>query len=212
VDASGNAIKNVTLNPAQADITLPLVQEAGYKDVAIYPRTEGRPAAGYYVTRIRVSPERITVRGDPQIVSAMLSYAETQRVNLTGLTSDLVEEVTLDLPPGVTPVEDQRIQMFVTIEALQGSLKVTPQVQVVGLAEGLTATVSPTVVDVILSGPLPILDQLDEDTDVIVTIDLTGLTVGTYNKEPKVQISRSEVISESIFPGVISVTITAGPP
>jgi YbbR domain-containing protein len=212
LDAQGNAIKSVTLDPPQADVTLPLIQEAGYRDVAIVARTVGQPDTGYYITGIRVVPDLITVRGDPQIVSAMQPYAETEPVNLTGLTSDLVQGVSLDLPPGVSPVNDQKIQMFVSVQALQGSRKLSPKVQIVGLGNGLSATFSPLTVDVILSGPVAILDRLNPDTDIFVTIDLTGLAAGVYKVEPKIQISRSEIASESIFPGVISVTIKTGGP
>lgn len=211
LDAGGNVIKNVTLNPTQAEITVPVVQEAGYKDVSILPQPIGVPAEGYYITRVSVVPDKVTVRGDPQIVAAMQSFAETEPVVLDGLTSDLVQEVTLDLPPGVTPVENTKIQILITIRALQSSRKFNPQVQVVGLDKGLSATLSPKTVDLILSGPVAILNLLNPDVDVIVTIDLTGLGVGTYNREPNVQISRSEIIKESIFPSVIAVTIKAGP-
>ena len=210
LDAKGNVITNVSLNPAQADIDLPLVQEAGFKDITIVPQTVGQPDTGYYITGYRVVPAQITVRGDPQIVAAMQPYAYTEAVNLSGLTSDLVQEVTINLPPGVTPVSDQKIQMYISVKALQGSRKLSPKVQVVGLAKGLSATLTPTTVDVILSGPVAILDRLSPDSDVIVTIDLTGFTVGTYNVEPKVQISHSEIASESTFPGVISVVIKVG--
>jgi YbbR domain-containing protein len=102
--------------------------------------------------------------------------------------------------------------MVVSVEALQGSRKVTVPLQVVGLGKGLAATFSPTTVEVILSGPVAILDLLNPDTDVIVTIDLTGLMAGTYKIEPKIEIARNEIASESIFPGVISAIIKAGIP
>jgi YbbR domain-containing protein len=211
LDPSGNPITNVTLKPDHADVTLPLTQEAGYKDVQIRPQPFGQPDPAYYIAGVQVVPDHITVRGDPQIIEAMPSVVETEPVTLDGLTADLVQEVTLDLPPGVTPVDNTKIQVLVTVKALQSSRRLTPQVQVVGLGKGLTATLSPKTVDLILSGPVAILNELNTDVDVIVTVDLTGLTVGTYNKEPEVQISRSEVVKASIFPTVVSVTIKVSP-
>ena len=211
LDSNGNPVSDVTLNPDHADVTLPLTQEAGYKDVQIRPQPFGQPDPAYYIAGVQVVPDHITVRGDPQIIAAMPSVVETEVVTLDGLTSDLVQEVTLDLPPGVTPVDNTKIQVLVTVKALQSSRRLTPQVQVVGLGKGLAATISPKTVDLILSGPVAILNQLNTDVDVIVTVDLTGLSVGTYNEEPQVQISRSEIVKASIFPTVIAVTIKVAP-
>ena len=78
LDVDGNPIGGVKLDPARAEVTLPVVQDAGYRDIAIVARTVGQPDTGYYITGIRVVPDLITVRGDPQIVAAMQAYAETQ--------------------------------------------------------------------------------------------------------------------------------------
>ena len=176
-----------------------------------WPLPPGAPVDGYYVTGIRIIPDLITVRGDPDIIKAMQPYAETAPVSLDGLTSSVVKEVTLDLPPGVTPVSTETIQIFISIQALQGSTKVTVPVQVVGLKAGLTATVEPISLDVILSGPLPVLNVFRVGEDIIVSVDATALTPGTYQLEPKVQVFRSEVKAESFFPAVISITIKAQP-
>jgi YbbR domain-containing protein len=163
------------------------------------------------VTGIRIIPDLITVRGDPAIIEVMQPIVETTPVSLDGLTSSVVREITLNLPPGVAPVSTEPIQMFISIQALQGSTKVTVPVQVVGLKAGLTATIVPTTLDVILSGPLPVLNLIRIGEDIIVSVDATSLTPGTYQLEPRVQVFRSEVKAESIFPSVISITIKAQP-
>ncbi len=207
LDARGNTITNVTVEPDTAEVSVPVTQDAGYRDIAIIARTVGTPDPGYYVTGIKVIPDLITVRGDPEIIKAMQAYAETTPVSLDGLTGSVVKDVTLDLPPGITPINAQNIQMFISIQALQGSRKVNVPVQVIGLAANQKVTLSPTAVDVILSGPLPVLDQIRIGDDIIVSVDVTGLAPGTYQLEPKVQIFRSEVAAESLFPTVISTVV-----
>lgn len=59
----------------------------------------------------------------------------------------------------------------------------------------------------IVSGPLPLLDTLTRQ-DIRVTVDLTGLTIGTHQLTPKVEILISDVQVESILPGTIEVTLT----
>lgn len=207
VDAEGNAVNSVTIEPSVAEVTVPVTQNDGYRDIAIVARTIGQPEAGYYVTGITVTPNLITVRGDPTIVSAMQPYVYTQPVNLSGLTDTLSTDVTLDLPAGVTPIEATPIRIVITIEALQGSRSLEIPIQAIGLGSRLKADFSPASVTVILSGPIPILEQLQAPTDIAVTVDLTGLPAGTHQVKPNVELQRSDIAVQSIFPVVISVTI-----
>ncbi|MDO8753584.1 MAG: CdaR family protein, partial [Anaerolineales bacterium] len=78
---------------------------------------------------------------------------------------------------------------------------------IIGLENGFTAQVSPTTVDVIMSGPLSLLDRLTRQ-DVRATVDLTGLTAGTYQITLKVEILIADVIVQSILPNKIEVVIT----
>jgi YbbR domain-containing protein len=208
VDAEGNVVSDITIEPAVAQVTVPITQDADTRDIAIVARYIGQPEAGYYVTGITVTPNLITVRGDPTIVIAMQPYVETQPVNLSGLTDSLFTEVTLDLPAGVTPIEPTPIRIGITIEALQGSRPLEIPIQAIGLGNRLKAVLSPVSVTVILSGPIPVLDQLKVSEDVIVTVDLTDLKPGTHQIKPKVELQRSDIAVQSIFPVVISVTIT----
>lgn len=213
LDSRGNPIRNVQISPVEAEVTIPITQEAGFRDIAVVARTVGQPDPGYYVIGIRVIPDLITVRGDPPIIDAMLPYAETEPIDLNGLTDNLVREVKLNLPAGVTPVDAGPIQAFITIEALQGSRSLNVPIQAVGLGAGLSADFSPTTVVVIVAGPLPVLNQLISTQDVIITVDVTNLKPGVYQIQPKVQSTHSDITIESVFPAVISVTIIqSGPP
>ena len=76
--------------------------------------------------------------------------------------------------------------------------------EITGLPADLNAQVSPATMDVILSGPLPILNTLTRQ-DVHVTVDVTGLAVGSYQLTPTVQILASNVTVESLLPGTLEV-------
>jgi YbbR domain-containing protein len=71
----------------------------------------------------------------------------------------------------------------------------------------LNAQVSPATVDVIVSGPLPLLDTLTRQ-DVRVTVDLSGLEAGTHQIFAKVEVLIADVVVESILPNTIEVVIT----
>ena len=74
----------------------------------------------------------------------------------------------------------------------------------------MTAQISPASVDVILSGPLPVLNTLTRQ-DVHVTVDATGLVDGTYQLTPKVQTLASSITIESLLPGTVEVVLRPAP-
>ena len=144
----------------------------------------------------------------PSLVNDLPGYVETEPLNLDGSSQDTDTQLGLKLPEGVSVVGDQTVQVQVGIAAIEGSLSLNNmKVEVIGLADGLDALVSPETVDVILTGPLPLLDKLSAG-DVKIVIDVTGLTVGTHQLTPQAQIIINDVQVQSINPATIEVTIS----
>jgi YbbR domain-containing protein len=107
-------------------------------------------------------------------------------------------------------VGEQTVQVQVGIAAIEGSLSLSGiQIEVIGLAPGLEAHISPALVDVILTGPLPLLDKLTPG-DVKFVVDLTGLEIGTHQATPQAQIMINEIRVQSLNPGTIEVIISQG--
>ena len=80
-----------------------------------------------------------------------------------------------------------------------------------GLGEGLGATASPNLVDVLFCGPVPRLDAVSRRIqDVHVVLDLTELGVGTHSLTPVV-LPLDEITVQSILPDVIEVEIAVLP-
>ena len=148
---------------------------------------------------------------DLQAISSLPGYVETMPFDLTDLKDDLDISLPLNLPEGVSVVGDQTVLVRVGIAAIQSSLPLANQeITIVGLAPNLAATLSPETIDLILSGPLPLLDALKAG-DVTISIDVTGLGRGVYQLEPKIEISIAEIKVESVLPGTIEVLITFAP-
>ena len=125
--------------------------------------------------------------------------------------ADLDVKLGLSLPPSVSVVGDQTVEVIVGVAAIESSITLSNQpVVALGLPPGLAARTSPETVDVILSGPLPLLDALTQ-SDVRVVVDMTGVSVGTYQRTPKVELTIPELNVESILPGTIEVVISNAP-
>jgi YbbR domain-containing protein len=190
-------------------MTVGIIQSGGYRDVAVKVETVGQPVTGYRVTNIIISPPTVTLfSSDPQLVAEMPGYVSTQLLDLTEIDDDKEVRLTLDLPEGVTIVGDeQSVEVQIGIAAVETSISLAVPISVIGLGPDLEAVVSPESVDIFLTGPLPILDDLTSDS-VIILVDLTDLEPGSHLVEPQIEILPERVVQEAINPDTIEVSIT----
>jgi YbbR domain-containing protein len=83
-------------------------------------------------------------------------------------------------------------------------------VEATGLPPELHASISPAIVDLIVSGPLPVLDTLTSQSFRAV-VDLSGMEQGTYQLEPTVDLVPDQVEVQSVLPQTVEVTIETAP-
>ncbi len=218
VNASGNLVNGVTIDPTKVQVTVAVTQRGGYRNVVVKPVITGQVAPTYRVTNISVFPPAVTVFSqDPRLVDQLPGYVETSPLDLNGAKDDIDVFLPLNLPAGVSVVGsegapgDKFVEVQVSIAAIEGSLTMDGmRVEVIGLSEGLRASVSPETVTVILSGPLPVLDQLSAQS-IRVTVDVSGQDVGTYQLTPRVELLDGELQVESVLPNTVEVTVTSAP-
>jgi YbbR domain-containing protein len=208
LDENGQKMDGVTVSPESVRVTLPVSQQGGYRDVAVKVIVTGRVAGGYHLTDISVFPPVVTVfAADPELVNALPGVVETQPLELQSAREDISTRVALNLPEGISIVGDQTVLIQAGVSPIESSVTLAGEkVEVINLGDGLNAQVSPATVDVIVSGPLPLLDTLTRQ-DVRVTVDLSGLEAGTHQLIAKVEVLISDVVVESILPNTIEVVI-----
>jgi YbbR domain-containing protein len=208
LDSEGRLVSGVVVSPDTIKITQPITLLGGYRYVIVRAVTVGQVASGYRLTNVFVSPVGVVVfSSDPELVNNLPGYVETQPIDLTGKTDDFETLVELNLPAGISVVGDPKVLVQVSIAAIESSLAISLPVEVIGLAPGLEASVSPSIVDVILTGPVPVLNTLSP-TDIRVVVDLTGYEAGTYQFIPVVNIIPEQVQKISMLPATVEVTIT----
>jgi YbbR domain-containing protein len=210
LDANGQIIQGLSISPQQVKVSLPVSQQGGYRDLAVKVLVRGQVASGYRLANISVFPPVVTVySADPSVVASLPGVVETQALDLQNASDDITTRLDLSLPAGVSVVGEQSVLIQAGISPIESSLTLSNEiVQIIGLPAGMTAQVLPATVDVIVSGPLPLLDTLTRQ-DIRVTVDLTGLSAGTHQLTPKVEILIADVTVESILPGTIEVTVSA---
>lgn len=211
LDQNGEPVSGVSITPLEVSISQPIFLQGGYRNVIVRVVTEGQPANGYKLTNITVSPLNLVVfSSDPQLVNDLPGFVETAPVDLTDAEDDFDTYVTISLPEGISVVGDQFVLVRVSIAAIEGSLTLSIPVTPIGLLPIYEAIVSPESVDVILSGPVPVLDTLTPE-DVRVVADVTGLEVGTYQLETVVDIIPDRIEVEAVLPATVAVEILIAP-
>jgi YbbR domain-containing protein len=211
-DGTNQAVNGINLQPETTHITLPISQESGFRDMAVKVVVHGQVANGYRLNNISVFPPVVTVySSDPALVSALPGAVETQPLNLQNINNNINTQLGLNLASGVSVIGDPNVSIQADISAIESSLTLSGEkVEVMGLESDMSAQISPATVDVIISGPLPMLDTLTHQ-DVLITVDAKGLSEGTHQLTPTVQILISNLQVESILPGTVEVTLAPNP-
>lgn len=209
LDEKGQDVNGVSVSPESIHVILPVSQQGGYRDVAVKVTIIGRVASGYRLTDLSVFPPVVTIfSSDPQLVSSLPGVLETQPLDLQNAQDDINTRLSISLPEGVSIIGEQTVLIQAGVSPIESSVTLAGEkIEIIGLESGLTAVVSPTTVDVIISGPLSLLDTLTRQ-GVRATVDLTGLPAGTYQITPNLEILIADVIVESILPNTVEVIIT----
>jgi YbbR domain-containing protein len=212
LDQNNAPVTGLSVHPTSAHITLPVSREGGFRDMAVKVIVRGQVAGGYRLDSISVFPPVVTVySADPDLTNALPGVVETQPLDIQNASDNLNLRVSLNLPAGISVVGSQAVLIQAGISPIQSSLTLSGEkVEVTGLSNSMDAQISPATVDVILSGPLPILNTLTRQ-DIHVTVDATGLVAGTYQLTPKVETLASNITVESLLPGTVEVILRPAP-
>lgn len=209
LDEQNSPLDGITITPQTAHVNIPISQQGGFRDVAVKVVVQGQQAAGYRLENISVFPPVVTVfASDPQLIKNISGVVDTQPLDIQDAKNDITTRLGLSLPENITIVGAQTVQVEVGISPIQTSLTLlNQQINIIGLPNGMIAQISPQTVDVILSGPLPVLDILTPQ-DITITVDVTGLDVGVHQLTPKVETLVDNVLVESMLPGTIEVVLS----
>ena len=209
-NANGDVVSGVTLSPSSVDVNQVVGLQGGYRNLAVNVTTVGSVEPGYRFTSITPAPPTVMVFSeDPTLVEGLPGYVNTRPLDLTGVDDYLETILELDLPEGVTVIGDPTVLVQVNVTALETSIVVSREIEVIGLLPGLSAQVSPEEVTLNISGPVPVLDNLTL-RDIRVVADLTDLGVGAHTITPKVEILPADVVWEDLSPATLEVIIREG--
>lgn len=209
-DSEGQPVPYVTLTPEMVSVRVPIELSGYYRPLPIKVILEGQIAPGYRTTDVTVEPPTVTVFGALDVIDTLPGYIETEPIDVEGAQADVIARPALNVPPNVAVVPGQQpVEVRISIEPLESGLTMEVKPELQGLGPGLTATTSLEGVQIILSGPLPLLEELEAD-DVRVVLDLFELPRGTHQIEPEVIVPEGVTV-QSILPATVQVEIATAP-
>lgn len=209
VDADGALISGLNLEPAEITVQVFIEQSGGYREVAVAVETLGQPAQGFRVIDITVDPPIVTLFSDDlQLIEALPGFVSTLPLDLSNAQEDIVSRLALNLPDGVSVEGDaQNVEVSIGISPIESSIPISVDAEVIGLATGFSFEVSPESANLILSGPLAVLQSLAPG-DVRLIVDASSLEAGSHLVGPTVEILPEGLQVLSITPSSLEIIIT----
>jgi YbbR domain-containing protein len=177
VDAVGDVVSQVEVDPATAHVTIPVFSDRDSKTLTITPLITGDPAPGFELVGTTVSPQVVTVEGDIDELDPLVSI-DTAPVSIVGLSSSETFESTLVLPTGVVALDVDTVRVTITLRAVTATRTYEVGLDLVGARPDRTYSTSTDRVLITLGGSVADLDRLQGST-LLAKLDVTGLEPGT---------------------------------
>ena len=190
LDAAGQEVKGVTIEPDEVNVLVPIGSSAGIKRVPVLPQVVGQPASGFIVIGVAIDPEFVRLTGSSGPLDDVQNIS-TGQVDIEGASKTISRTVALQVPAntGLGSGEPNTAIVTVRIEPIVRPFQVTlpVPVQVVDVADALLVSLSPQIVQLTMVGTAGQLAALDPAT-LQGTVSARGFGSGTYTIEPTFQL------------------------
>lgn len=214
---TGNVV-GVMMSRERAKVTIHVEQLTSRRTLTLTPIITGAPAAGYYVSDIKIDPPSVSVVG-PKSVMDSLTALSLEAVDISGASSQRTVTRTIEKPPNVT-VDRTTVTVRIEVKPLAcggtvagpcGSvLVVLPLALPDDLPAGLALDAGVYMVTARISGPPATLAALKDLTGFKASVSFVGANAGTASFNPKVT-GPAGVTIEAVDPITLKIVPLAAP-
>ncbi|MDD4752119.1 MAG: CdaR family protein, partial [Desulfitobacteriaceae bacterium] len=184
-NSDGLNLDLISFDPREVEVLIPVVRELPSKSVPVKVPITGEPAQGYKVERVVVEPNLVTIFGEFARLDQVNSLTATP-VDISGTTKDINKKVNLNLPQGITFLEEESVTAVVRIIKLEEKAFSEIPIEIQGVREGISAEIDPAQVDVVLEASVSVIDNFSGE-NIKAIVDLTGLEeVGEHQRAVQV--------------------------
>ncbi|MCY4061713.1 MAG: hypothetical protein OXG53_05035 [Chloroflexi bacterium] len=214
IDADGNRIDDVQLDPQTATISVNIARRDDIRQIAVRPNVllDTLPD-GFTLKNQSYDPESIFVSGAPEQLAKISDTLFTEPISLLDRQEGFVTTVPVQLPGDDLFVMsgDNNVTVSIEIIPIIDSRQIDDiQVAHIGLDGEYLVSIVPKAVSAIVTGPVVTVDALTVE-NIQVVVDLHGLAPGVYDQEPSISINQGELSEEnvSLLPDVVNVEISS---
>lgn len=165
------------------------------KEIPVVPRTENTPAENYTISsRVTTKPSRVEIRGGRSKIEPV-NYIETEKIDLSGLSSDYSKNVPLSIKESFVEVEPRSVLVNMRIEKLRSKVFTDVPVTYLNYPVNIDIDSITQSVDIEIRGPSGIVQELHSG-EFTPIIDLSGIRgPGTFKYPVTIDRERIDVIS-----------------
>ena len=209
VDARGDVVPTVELQPNSVRVTIQIGSQLSTRALPVNPVLAGTPDPSAAITGVEAAPLLVTVEGESALLSTLVNI-DTKPVSIAGATSDVVADVQLDLPPGVTALDVTTVRVTASLRPQVGTRSFQVGVVLLNADPTLSYDVGSGQILVTVGGPLGALNALDGST-LVASVDVSGLGPGTHGVFPEVSVPTGLSVS-ALSPRELNLTVTPPSP
>ena len=170
----------------------------------------GSPAQGYEIKSVSVTPEMVVAAGAGEVLERLDTLYTDAAIDVTDMTDSVNRQIKIRKPTELTYLSQDSVTVAVEIgPVISSRIFHGVRVDLTGVPEGMTGTLSLRAADVDLEGELLWLVEL-KLSDVHLYVDAEGLAEGIYELPVQCSVSRDGPEWEAnASPGTITVTLKA---
>ncbi|MBA3470326.1 MAG: hypothetical protein H0T53_11860 [Herpetosiphonaceae bacterium] len=209
IDGQGREVEGLEVSPESVQIEVQILSSSGIKRVPIVYVVRDTAPAGLRPL-ITLSPAFVSIVGSSQVL-ADVEFIETQPIELLGATSDFTTTVRLRFPSGVSPRDAQAAettQALVRLVPIESQFALSLPVVARNTPANTSVTLSPTVLEILISGPLSAVQSLPT---LALVVDLSGRGPGTYSIIPTIDLPIGLTLAQALAPVEVTVISTITP-
>jgi YbbR domain-containing protein len=205
VDARDDVVPTVELQPSSVRVTIQIGSQLSTRALPVNPVVSGSPASSAVVTGVEAAPLLVTVEAGSALLAPLVNI-DTKPVSIAGATTDVVADVGLNLPPGVSALGVTSVRVTVSISPQLGTRSFQAGVALVNADPATRYDLGTGQIIVTLGGPLAVLNALDGST-LVANVDVDGLGPGTQIVFPEVSPPPGLTV-DTLSPQEVSLTVT----
>ncbi|WP_426349965.1 CdaR family protein [Alloiococcus sp. CFN-8] len=204
VDENFNFVNNVTVEPTNVSVTVPIRQS---KFLTVNVKTQGELPPGLQLKSIEVTPQKVEVIGDEEVLNSLTSI-DTEPIDLSKLSENGEVKAKLVIADKISLVEDNSTVLVKinTVEKVQKTF--TVPISIINLSEGLSSELGTPQVTILAEAEASIMEGVTAE-DFKVEVNAAGLREGAHELSITVTTAKSDIRIVNYTPELVNITINA---